>query len=113
MYLSLIADFREGGPSSAWGRLAAMVTIALRATSHVAAWLVWQSMRVSLLDDLAAPAPPHLEARRAARRRGFGPLWHSYTESAMPIYEYRCEKGHTFEVLQRMSDEPVEKCEVC
>src|SRR5881275_1305352 len=31
----------------------------------------------------------------------------------MPIYEYRCERGHTFEVLQRMSDEPVEKCEVC
>ena len=31
----------------------------------------------------------------------------------MPIYEYRCEKGHTFEVLQRMSDEPVQKCEVC
>jgi putative FmdB family regulatory protein len=31
----------------------------------------------------------------------------------MPIYEYRCENGHTFEVLQRMSDEPVGKCEVC
>jgi putative FmdB family regulatory protein len=31
----------------------------------------------------------------------------------MPIYEYRCEKGHTFEVLQRMSDDPVQKCEVC
>ena len=31
----------------------------------------------------------------------------------MPIYEYRCEKGHTFEVLQRMSDDPVSKCEVC
>jgi putative FmdB family regulatory protein len=31
----------------------------------------------------------------------------------MPIYEYRCEKGHTFEVLQRMSDEPVSKCDVC
>ena len=31
----------------------------------------------------------------------------------MPIYEYRCDKGHTFEVLQRMSDEPVEKCEIC
>jgi hypothetical protein len=43
-----------------------MVSIALRATSHVAAWLVWQSMRVSLLDDLATPAPPHHEARRAA-----------------------------------------------
>ena len=31
----------------------------------------------------------------------------------MPIYEYRCEKGHTFEVLQRMSDDPVANCEVC
>lgn len=31
----------------------------------------------------------------------------------MPIYEYRCEKGHTFEVLQRMSDDALEHCEVC
>jgi putative FmdB family regulatory protein len=31
----------------------------------------------------------------------------------MPIYEYRCDKGHTFEVLQRMSDDAIEKCEVC
>ena len=31
----------------------------------------------------------------------------------MPIYEYRCKKGHTFEVMQRMSDDPVTKCEVC
>ena len=31
----------------------------------------------------------------------------------MPIYEYRCEHGHTFEVLQRMSDDPVEICETC
>jgi putative FmdB family regulatory protein len=31
----------------------------------------------------------------------------------MPIYEYRCDNGHTFEVMQRMSDDPVEKCEVC
>ena len=31
----------------------------------------------------------------------------------MPIYEYRCEHGHTFEVMQRMSDEPVEICETC
>lgn len=32
---------------------------------------------------------------------------------AMPIYEYRCKKGHTFEVLQRFSDDPVDSCEVC
>ena len=31
----------------------------------------------------------------------------------MPIYEYRCTNGHTFEVIQRMSDDPVETCEVC
>jgi putative FmdB family regulatory protein len=31
----------------------------------------------------------------------------------MPIYEYRCTNGHTFEVIQSMSDEPVETCEVC
>ena len=31
----------------------------------------------------------------------------------MPIYEYRCPDGHTFEVFQRMSDPPSERCEVC
>jgi putative FmdB family regulatory protein len=29
----------------------------------------------------------------------------------MPIYEYRCERGHTFEVMQRMTDDPLEVCE--
>src|SRR4051794_33706798 len=55
------------------------------------------------LPGAAAPGPP----------RRLRVAWHSYTESAMPIYEYRCEKGHTFEVLQRMSDDPISKCEVC
>jgi len=32
---------------------------------------------------------------------------------AMPIYEYRCPDGHTFEVFQRMADPPSEVCEVC
>ncbi len=31
----------------------------------------------------------------------------------MPIYEYRCKKGHTFDVRQRMGDDPVSSCEVC
>src|SRR5947209_4275799 len=31
----------------------------------------------------------------------------------MPIYEYRCEQGHTFEVMQRMSDDPVSICQTC
>ena len=31
----------------------------------------------------------------------------------MPIYEYRCKNGHTFEVMQSMSDDPVSACQVC
>jgi putative FmdB family regulatory protein len=31
----------------------------------------------------------------------------------MPTYEYRCSNDHTFEVVQRMSDDPVTACEVC
>ena len=31
----------------------------------------------------------------------------------MPIYEYRCPNGHTFEVFQRMTDPPVEACATC
>jgi putative FmdB family regulatory protein len=31
----------------------------------------------------------------------------------MPIYEYRCENGHLFEVMQKMTDGPVTTCETC
>ena len=31
----------------------------------------------------------------------------------MPIYEFRCPDGHTFETFQRMSDAPPEVCEIC
>jgi len=31
----------------------------------------------------------------------------------MPIYEYKCENGHTFEVMQRMSDDALTDCTVC
>jgi putative FmdB family regulatory protein len=31
----------------------------------------------------------------------------------MPIYEYRCDNGHTFEVMQRMSDPPLTECTIC
>ena len=31
----------------------------------------------------------------------------------MPIYEYRCENGHTFEVMQKMTDDPVAVCQTC
>ena len=31
----------------------------------------------------------------------------------MPIYEYRCPNGHTFELFQRMTDPQPEACETC
>jgi putative FmdB family regulatory protein len=31
----------------------------------------------------------------------------------MPIYEYRCENGHLFEVMQKIADAPVTTCETC
>ena len=31
----------------------------------------------------------------------------------MPIYEYRCTKGHVFDTMQRFSDDPLSECEVC
>lgn len=31
----------------------------------------------------------------------------------MPTYDYQCQKGHRFEVFQKMSDEPVAECPEC
>ncbi len=31
----------------------------------------------------------------------------------MPIYEYKCKKGHVFEVMQSFNDEALTECEVC
>jgi putative FmdB family regulatory protein len=31
----------------------------------------------------------------------------------VPIYEYRCPNGHTFETFQKISDPPVETCTTC
>jgi putative FmdB family regulatory protein len=31
----------------------------------------------------------------------------------MPIYEYKCENGHVFDVIQKMSDEALTECQEC
>ncbi|MGI8648995.1 MAG: FmdB family zinc ribbon protein, partial [Rubrobacter sp.] len=31
----------------------------------------------------------------------------------MPIYEYKCENGHVFDIMQRMSDDPLKTCTEC
>jgi putative FmdB family regulatory protein len=31
----------------------------------------------------------------------------------VPIYEYRCPNGHTFELFQKMTDPPADTCVTC
>jgi putative FmdB family regulatory protein len=31
----------------------------------------------------------------------------------MPIYEYRCESGHVFDIMQRMSEDNLTECVQC
>ncbi len=31
----------------------------------------------------------------------------------MPIYEYKCENEHVFDVMQRMSEDPLTECVEC
>ena len=31
----------------------------------------------------------------------------------MPIYEYKCENGHVFDVIQKMADEALTECQEC
>ena len=31
----------------------------------------------------------------------------------MPIYEYKCDNGHVFDVIQKMSDEALTECQEC
>ncbi len=31
----------------------------------------------------------------------------------MPIYEYKCENGHVFDVMQKMSEDPLKECREC
>jgi putative FmdB family regulatory protein len=48
--------------------------------------------------------PPLALSRAECQRR--------YTE-LVPIYEYRCANGHLFDVMQRMSDDPLTACIEC
>ena len=31
----------------------------------------------------------------------------------MPIYEYKCENGHVFDIMQKMSEDPLKECVEC
>ena len=31
----------------------------------------------------------------------------------MPIYEYKCENGHVFDIMQKMAEDPLKECVEC
>ncbi|HZA54017.1 MAG TPA: zinc ribbon domain-containing protein [Candidatus Udaeobacter sp.] len=31
----------------------------------------------------------------------------------MPLYEYECVKGHRFEAIQKLTDQPLKQCSAC
>jgi len=31
----------------------------------------------------------------------------------MPLYEYECAEGHRFEVVQKVQEKPLTRCQVC
>jgi putative FmdB family regulatory protein len=31
----------------------------------------------------------------------------------VPIYEYKCDNGHVFDVIQKMVDDPLTECQEC
>jgi putative FmdB family regulatory protein len=31
----------------------------------------------------------------------------------MPLYEYRCARGHRFEAIQKVADKPLNRCKLC
>ena len=45
--------------------------------------------------------------------RGVAPRRAAIIARPVPIYEYRCNNGHTFEVMQRMSDDTLTECSQC
>src|SRR5215203_51749 len=81
---------------------------------------------VDVLDDVldAAHAPVHrldghpvevgtVVAHVLAEVPEVGHDGRSYTPAPMPIYEFRCENGHLFEVMQKITDAPITECEEC
>jgi putative FmdB family regulatory protein len=31
----------------------------------------------------------------------------------MPLYEYKCVKGHRFEAIQKVREKPLKRCSIC
>jgi hypothetical protein len=56
--ISAVPGARPASSAGRSGTVAEMIGTALRPIGHLAAWLVWHTTRVSLLNDLEHPRPP-------------------------------------------------------
>ena len=65
-----------------------------------------QSATISSIADLG-------RARLWLRRGHAGTVAAAIIPQPVPIYEYKCDNGHVFDVIQRMSDEPLTECQEC
>src|SRR3954469_8435788 len=57
--------------------------------------------------------PRRLHSATTSSMVGAGMDLSLYSPTSMPIYEYRCENGHLFEVMQKITEDPVTVCETC
>ena len=73
------------------------VTLSVRSGGRGTASTHWPSGVIS-------GAPCTVSGARTSRR---------LLPPSMPTYDYQCQKGHRFEVFQRMSDDPVAECPEC
>src|SRR4051812_5974486 len=65
--------------------------------------------RATILSMVTASAAMRRIVRCSLGRRRLALLyWECHA-----IYEYRCERGHQFEVMQKMTDDPVQSCTRC
>src|ERR1700741_5027900 len=102
------ADRREPRRRSAVGDLAEATADQLGLRDPLGLGLARQR-RVDLRFDVEARLL-HRTSRLPPVTALHGPR---YSLAPMPIYEYRCENGHLFEVMQKITDDPVTVCETC
>src|SRR3954454_10069657 len=65
-----------------------------------------RAVRAHVVAEVPEVAHAALDTPDRAPRRTYAP-------APMPIYEFRCENGHLFEVMQKITDAPVTQCEEC
>src|SRR5918992_5310896 len=81
----------------------------------------WCTPPASTWNRISAPGRSTRVGARTGSKRRPTPSW-LYNRGCceflscggwMPIYEYKCENGHVFDVMQKLSDDPLAFCMEC